>query len=115
MSKAISGIACEVVYFDKRRPLFVNPGNNIELLFDQMESCADPAGLLEDFEALHGFFSEVANCLSSRHKSFFEQVASDAYPGYEVKKRRPTRLFADHYLWAAAQGTRYDDQLDVQW
>lgn len=105
----------EVVYFDKRRPLFVYPGNNIELLFDQLESNADPAGLLKEYVSLHGFLAEIADCLTPRHKSFFEQVVSDAYPGYEVNKRRPTRLFPDHYVWAAAQGTRYDDQLDVQW
>jgi hypothetical protein len=105
----------EVVYFDKRRPLFVNPGNNIELLFSYMEAHADSAGLLKEYEELHGFLIEITECLSPRNKQFFGQVVSDAYPGYETKKLRPTRLFADHYVWAAAEGTRYDDQLNVKW
>jgi hypothetical protein len=105
----------EVVYFDKRRPLFVNPENNIELLFSYMETHADSAGLLKEYEQLHGFLIEITECLSPRNKKFFEQVVSDAYPGYETKKLRPTRLFPDHYVWAAVQGTRYDDQLKVDW
>jgi hypothetical protein len=35
----------EVVYFEEQRPLFVHPGNSIELLFQYMETQADPAGL----------------------------------------------------------------------
>jgi hypothetical protein len=32
----------EVVYFDGRRPLFVNPGNHIETLFEQLERLYAP-------------------------------------------------------------------------
>jgi hypothetical protein len=105
----------EVVYFDKRRPLFVNPGHNIGLLFQQIEKQADPAGLVKEYEELHGFLAEVAGCLSPSHRAFFDEVISDAYPGFELMKRRPTRLFPDHTVWFAVQGTRYDDQLDVHW
>lgn len=105
----------EIVYFEGRRPLFVNPGNNIELLFDYMEFQTNPAGLLKEYEQLHGFLVEMTNCLVPRSKQFFEQVVSDAYPGFKVDVRRPTRLFPDHYVWGELSGMRYDDQLDVEW
>lgn len=105
----------EVVYFEERRPLFVHPGNNIELLFQYMEAQADPAGLLREYEQLHDFLVEMTNCLVPRSRRFFEQVVSDAYPGFRLDVRRPTRLFPDHYVWSGYPGMRYDDQLDVEW
>ena len=105
----------EIVYFEKRCPLFVNPGHNIHLKFEQMEREADSAGLLEEYVDLHGFLAEVANCLTPKHKAFFEQVISDAYPGFEVTMRRPTRLFPDHLIWHGGPDARYDDELDVTW
>jgi hypothetical protein len=105
----------EIVYFEKRRPLFVHPGNSIELLFQYMEAQADPAGLLKEYEQLHDFLVEMTNCLAPRNKRFFEQVISDAYPGFKLDVRRPTRLFPDHYVWSGFPGMRYDDQLDVEW
>ncbi len=105
----------EVVYFEERRPLFVHPGNNIELLFQYMEAQADPASLLREYEQLHGFLVEMTECLVPRSKRFFEQVISDAYPGFRVDVRRPTRLFPDHYVWSGFPGMRYDDELDVNW
>jgi hypothetical protein len=105
----------EVVYFEGRRPLFVNPGHNIHRLFDQIEKEANPQKLLQQYVALHGFLAEITGCLTPRHKAFFEHVVSDAYPGFEVHKRRPTRLFPDHLVWHAGEGARFDDDLDVQW
>jgi hypothetical protein len=105
----------EVVYFEGRRPLFVNPGHNIHLLFEQMEKEANPDGLLEEYHDLHGFLAEITGCLSERHKNFFEQVVSDAFPGFEVYKRRPTRLFPNHLVSFTGEGSRYDDELDVRW
>lgn len=105
----------EIVYFEERRPLFVQSGNSVELLFDYMESQADPTTLLAEYEQLHGFLVAITDCLVPRSKRFFEQVISDAYPGFRVDLRRPTRLFPDHYVWSGFPGTRYDDQLDVKW
>lgn len=105
----------ETVYFEDRRPLFVNPGNNIELLFEYMEAHADPVGLIKEYEQLHIFLYEISECLLPRNKAFFEQVVSDAYPGFRTDLRRPTRLFPDHYVWAGFPGIRYDDQLNVKW
>ena len=85
------------------------------MLFQYMEAQADPAGLLKEYEQLHAFLVEMTNCLVPRSKRFFEQVVSDAYPGFRVDIRRPTRLFPDHYVWSGFAGMRYDDQLDVKW
>jgi hypothetical protein len=105
----------EVVYFEGRRPLFVHPGHSIHLQFERTEKAADAAALLDEYVDLHGFLANVAQCMTKRHKAFFEQVIGDAYPGYELFKRRATRLFPDHYVWHGTDGMRYDDELEVDW
>jgi hypothetical protein len=49
----------EVIYFDKRRPLFVNPGNNVEKLREQLESIHDPQQVIADYEAVQIFLLAV--------------------------------------------------------
>ncbi|NEW99191.1 hypothetical protein [Rhodopseudomonas sp. BR0G17] len=105
----------ETIYFEGRRPLFVNPGNSIEMLFAFMEKHADRHKLLEDYEQLHTFLHEVTKCLSADKRAFFEHVISDAYPGFRMDLRRPTRLLPDHYVWSGFPGIPYDDQLAVEW
>jgi hypothetical protein len=105
----------EIVYFDGKRPLFVNPGNNIERLFEHLEKIHAPDQAINEYEQVHAFLAEIMDCMSAQHRRFFEQVISDAYPGYELKKRRVTRLLPDHVVASIFEGLRYDDQLDVDW
>lgn len=105
----------EVVYFDERRPIFSTPGNHIERFYQNLESLHDPDGVIADYEAVHLFLIEVADCLSVRHRRFFDQVISDGYPGYEVRKKRVTRILPDHVVLGMMEGLRYDEDLDVVW
>ncbi len=105
----------EVVYFDGRRPLFVNSGNHIEKLFEHLEAINKPEEVVEEYESVHAFLVEISDCLEPRTKTFFRQVIDDAYPGYEVNKRRPTRILPDHLITGFMQGMRFDDELEVDW
>jgi hypothetical protein len=105
----------EVVYFDKRRPLFVNPGNNVEKLREQLESVHDPQQVIADYETVQIFLLEIMECLMDRYLAYFEQVIGNAFPGFDVKRERVTRLLPDHAVLGIFEGIRYDDQLNVEW
>lgn len=105
----------EIVYFDGRRPLFSSPGNNVEKFFEHQEAIHKPLEVIAEYEAVHVFLAEIADCLDARTRAFFDQVISDAYPGYEVRKRRVTRILPDHIFTGMLGGLRYDDDLAVTW
>jgi hypothetical protein len=105
----------EVVYFDGRRPLFVTPGYHLETFFENLEHLHDPQQVIDEYEKVHSFLLEIAECLLPRHKAFFDQVIGDAFRGYEVRKQRVTRILPDHVVMSMLPGRKYDDQLDVSW
>lgn len=105
----------ETIFFEGRRPLFVNPGNNVQTFFEQLELLHAPQEVATEYEQIHGFLEEIADCLSEQHRRFFDQVITDAYPGYFVAKHRPTRILPDHVVTGMLPGVRYDDELQVEW
>lgn len=105
----------ETVYFEGRRPLFATGGDNILKLFEHLEAINKPTSVVRDYEAVHAFLHEITTYLSPRHQRFFEQVISDPYPGYEVHKKRITRILPNHSMTGYLEGMRYDDELSVDW
>jgi hypothetical protein len=103
----------EVVYFEGRRPLFNEPGHNVEKFFDHLEAVSEPLNVVAEYEGMHDFLIEIRDCMDARTRHFFDQVISDAYPGWEVHKRRVTRILPDTVITGSAHGMRYDDELDV--
>jgi hypothetical protein len=41
--------------------------------------------------------------------------ATETHPGFEVHKRRVTRILPDAVVMGMLPGIRYDDELDVEW
>jgi hypothetical protein len=80
----------ETIYFEGRRPLFVEAGDNIIKLFEHLEQINKPAELIRDYESVHAFLHEITTNLTPRHQTFFEQVIIDPYPGYDLAKKRVT-------------------------
>lgn len=105
----------ETVYFEGKRPLFVTTGDSIQNLFDQLDRLVKPDRVMADYEAAHAFLFCIRECLTARHNAFFEHVISDGYPGYELKKKRVTRILPDYRVAARIEGLRYDDELNVSW
>ena len=48
----------ETVYFEERRPLFVDGGDNIIKLFEHLERINKPADVIGDYESVHAFLHE---------------------------------------------------------
>jgi hypothetical protein len=105
----------ETVYFEGRRPLFVDGGDNITKLFEHLEQINRPSDVIRDYEAVHGFLHELTTYLSPRYQQFFRQVITAPYPGYETRTKRVTRLFPDHSMSGYIGGLTYDDELKVSW
>lgn len=105
----------EVIYFDGKRPLFAAPGHHLQTFFENLERLHDPQQVIHEYEQVHEFLWEIAECLSPEHKAFLDQVINDVFPGYEVRKQRVTRLLPDYVAMSMLPGMKYDDQLDVEW
>lgn len=105
----------ETVYFEGRRPLFADGGDNILKFFDQLETINAPKDVVADYEAVHLFLIEIMEHLTDGHRSFFEHVINDPYPGYEVHKKRVTKILPNHNMRFVMPRVRYDDDLDVSW
>ncbi|WP_119389654.1 hypothetical protein [Taklimakanibacter lacteus] len=105
----------ETVYFEGRRPLFAEGGDNILKFFDHLERMNAPEIVVADYEAVHLFLAEIAGQLSDQHRAFFDQVIGDPYPGYDLNRKRTTRILPDHYVRGLMPRMRYDDELKVTW
>ena len=105
----------EIVYFDGKRPLFTEPGDHIPKLFDHLETIHKPMEAIQEYEQAHEFMHEIHSCLEEGYQEHLFQVVNDAFPGFEVHKRRPTRILPDHLVMSILAGQRYDDELSVQW
>jgi hypothetical protein len=105
----------EVAFFEGKRPLMVKAGNSVDVLFEQLERLHAPPQVTKDYENVQLFLLEVMECLSDRHLAFFEAVLNDPFPGYDVNRKRVTRLFPNYVTMGMFEGMRYDDQLKVEW
>jgi hypothetical protein len=103
----------EVIYFDGKRPLFASPGHHIVNFIENLERLARPQEVITEYQEVHTFLLEIADCLSPPHRTYFDQVIGDSYPGYELKKKRVTRILPDHVAMSLLPGMKYDDQLDT--
>jgi hypothetical protein len=105
----------ETVYFEGRRPLFGRSGDHHLRFFEHLEQMHKPQEVIRDYEAVHNFLHEIASCLSEQHQKFFEQIIGDPFPGYDVHRRRVTRILPNQIMSAYFPGLRYDDELAVDW
>ena len=105
----------ETVYFEGKRPLFADSGDNVLKLFEHLETINSPEEVIADYEAVHLFLVEIMDQLDSRHRFFFDQVIDDPYPGYELNKKRVTKILPNHNMRALMPRLRHDDDLDVAW
>lgn len=105
----------EVVYFEGKRPIFAEGGDNILNFFEHLERIYSPQEAVADYEATHLFLFEIMDHLSDDHRLFFEQVIEDSFPGYEIHKQRVTKILPGHNMRGLMPKTKYDDELKVSW
>lgn len=107
--------AMETVYFEGKRPLFVETGHHIARFFEGLERLHRPDVVVADYEDVHAFLHELSEHIESPYRRLFDGVIDDLFPGYEVRRKAVTRLFPDHLVMGQMGGMRYDDQLKVVW
>ncbi|MUO82238.1 hypothetical protein GOZ78_24040 [Agrobacterium vitis] len=105
----------ETVFFEGKRPLFNESGDNLVKFFEHLDQINAPKEVIADYEAVHLFLVVLVDHLSPRNKWFFEQVINDPFPGYELRKKRVTKILPNHEVIALIPGLRYDDDLSVTW
>lgn len=103
----------ETIYFEKRRPLFKEPGDHLAKYFDSLSRRYDVVSVIADYENVHLFFAYVASLLEPTVRSSFWQLVQSRFPGYDVNRKIAGVLLPEHTTSSAMQGTRYDDELNT--
>lgn len=105
----------DLVYFDRKVPLFDEPGDQIGRFFDAVERQHSPNAVLADYENTHLFLEEIINCMEPRLRRPVRAILQDSYPGYDVGRKICGVLFPDFVKLGYFQGMQYDDELKVSW
>ncbi|URK87239.1 hypothetical protein LP421_26940 [Rhizobium sp. RCAM05350] len=92
---------------------FSEGGANALKFFEQLEIINAPAQVIADYEAVHLFLLEITEHLTKSCREFFKHVIDDPYPGYQVHKKRVTKILPNHNVDALMPRLRYDDDLNV--
>jgi hypothetical protein len=105
----------EVVYFDKKRPLFVQTGDHIGNFIDSIERQAQPDVVVGDYETTHEFLASIVLFLEKDLQPGFWRIMEDTHPGYDAKRNKAGALFPGHVFTGSFEGLRYDSDLAVSW
>lgn len=105
----------EVVYFDNKRPLFVETGDHIGKFIESIERQAQPDVVVSDYENTHEFLASIVSCLERDLQPGFWRIMDDTHPGYDAKRRKTGALFSGHVFTGSFEGLKYDSDLAVTW
>ena len=105
----------EVVYFDNKRPLFIETGDHIENFIESIERQAQPDVVARDYESTHEFLASIVSCLERDLQPDFWRIMDDTHPGYDAKRKKAGALFPGHVFTGTFEGLRYDGDLAVSW
>lgn len=103
----------ELVYFEGKRPLFKDPGDNIGKRLESLERQYEPELVKKDYENTHAFLQDLINHLEPALSQEVRIILEDGYPGYDIDRKRMGHLFPDHVIMSGLQGMKYDDELKV--
>jgi hypothetical protein len=105
----------EVVYFEGRRPLFVEAGDNIGKYLESIRHRCEPATVIADYEDVYLFLVYLASLVKPAARAGLWRVMEDPLPGYDAKRKITGALFPGVVVSGAAEGIKYDDELSVNW
>ena len=105
----------ESVYFEGKRPLLAEPGDNIGKLFEALERQHEPATVIKDYEDTHAFLLHIMSCLKPGQSGPVWSILETRYPGYDLNRKITGRLFPEYVAIGYGPGTKYDDELAVSW
>ena len=105
----------ELVYFDKKVPLFKDPGDHISKFFDTLERQHNPTQVLKDYEDIHMFQAYILSLLAPSEVDAVRRIIFDPYLCFDVNRKITGALFTHHVFGCYMGGVRYDDELSVDW
>ncbi|MFN8685760.1 MAG: hypothetical protein ACK50U_07180 [Acidobacteriota bacterium] len=105
----------ETVYFEGRRPLFVEPGDHIGTLLEVLERQHEPAAVIKDYLDTHAFLLYILSCIEPEQVSAVQAIVEARFPGYDVNRKITGYLFTEHVVIGYGPGTMYDDDLSISW
>jgi hypothetical protein len=105
----------ETVYFENKRPLFVEAGDHIGKFIESIERQAQPEVVLKDYEDTHEFLAFLGTCLEENLQFEFWRVIEDNYPGFDVKRKKAGALFPGRIITERHEKVKYDSDLGVSW
>jgi hypothetical protein len=103
----------EVVYFEGKRPLFVEPGDHVIQSIEAEISQYNPKKIVQDYEEMHEFFIYLGNLLMPELRENAWHIISDASPGFDLKRNIAGALLPSVRVTGQSEGTRYDDELEI--
>jgi hypothetical protein len=105
----------ESVYFEGKRPLFLEPGDHIGKLLETLERQHEPATVIKDYQDTHAFLVYILSCLMPGKSDPVRSIVESRYPGYDLNRKITGCLFSDYIAIGHVRGMRYDDELPVSW
>ncbi len=101
----------DVVYFDKKVPLFRSGGDRIRSFRESLLDQHKPHTVLEDYLTAHEFIYEIADHMMPEFRESLFVVMDDSQPGFDEKRNELGRLFPGHVTSFYLPGLRYDYEL----
>jgi hypothetical protein len=101
----------EFVYFDRRRPLFEEPGDHIAKRLEAPFRQYTPKEIIQDYEDTHAFLQSLGDHLEPKMRDGFWQVMGDPYPGYDMSRKIVGAVLPVRTIMGHLGGMRYDDEL----
>ena len=103
----------ELVYFEDKRPLFKEPGDNIGKRLESMERLYEPELVKSNYENTHAFLNDLINHLEPNLIAEIRIILEDHYSGYNIDRKTMGHLFPDHVIVSGPEGMKYDDELKL--
>lgn len=106
----------EEVYFEGKRPLFIESGDIFGKYFEALERQYQPHTVIKDYENTYTFLLEIMACLNPGTAKSVWRIMEDRHPGYDTNRKIAGALFSDTLMKGLLlPGVKYDDELAVTW
>lgn len=105
----------DLVYFEGKRPLYPTGGDHIGQFHASLAKHYRPEEAIADYEATYLMLLEIAEALKPDSRTSFWVVMNDAYPGFDMNRKKCGHLFPERIVGGFYNDKRFDDDLQVTW
>jgi hypothetical protein len=104
--------ASEIVYFDRKRPLYTSGGDRVVQFWSGIIHQYNPEQVLEDYLVAHEFIAEILNHMNEQTRISLMTIMEDTQPGWDDKRGKLGKLFDERIVAFSMPGLRYDTDLE---